>query len=80
MQVEYARRRKQAAHDLADRGLRGHHANRHLPKSPAPQQPNSALGRVKQLQSGGIRRESTTWQATTNGGVTGFVPKSAVGQ
>ena len=47
-----------AADDLGDRGLRGHHANRHLPKSPASQRPNSALGRAKQLQSGGICRET----------------------
>jgi hypothetical protein len=60
MQVEYVRRRKQATDDLADRGLGGQHANRRLPKSPASQRPNSALGRAKPLQSDGIRRETTT--------------------
>jgi hypothetical protein len=60
MQVEYATRRQPAAYDLADRGLRGHDANRHLPKSPASQRPNSALGRAKSLQSDGMRRETTT--------------------
>jgi hypothetical protein len=59
MQVEYAPRREQADDGLGDRALRGHDANRHLSKSPASQRPNSALGRVKQLQSGGICREST---------------------
>ena len=69
MQAEHGRRRAGLEVSRADRGLAHPHARGHLPKSPAWERTNSALGRAKSLQSERTRRQTASSAATTNGGV-----------